>query len=223
VVGQHDVGAFAESHTGALATSWRTTRAALRQAGAVVVDDERELVDAVGALAVARARPRAEAGVGVVTAQAGPWLLLLDDLRRTNVRVPELTAGPQHRLGELLPPMTFQRNPVDTGRPGPELADILTAVAADADVDVIAGYALHEPDAVDLAEAVRTARTGEVPVVLGVGGAGPTVAHQRRELIERGVAVAPDARGVAAATSALVTDARARAAGGAPSDRVAVP
>src|SRR5690606_26369016 len=61
VVGQHDVGAFAESHTGALATSWRTTRAALRQAGAVVVDDERELVDAVGALAVARARPRAEA------------------------------------------------------------------------------------------------------------------------------------------------------------------
>ena len=36
------------SHTGALATSWRTTRAALRQAGAVLVDDERELVDAVG-------------------------------------------------------------------------------------------------------------------------------------------------------------------------------
>ena len=47
VVGRHDIGAFAASHTGALATSWRTTRAALAQAGAVLVDDERELVDAV--------------------------------------------------------------------------------------------------------------------------------------------------------------------------------
>ena len=34
VVGQHDVGAFAASHTGALATSWRTTRAALAQSAA---------------------------------------------------------------------------------------------------------------------------------------------------------------------------------------------
>ena len=62
VVGRHDVGAFAASHTGALATSWRTTRAALAQAGAVLVDDERELVDAVGALSVTRARPRPDAG-----------------------------------------------------------------------------------------------------------------------------------------------------------------
>ncbi|WP_048821334.1 CoA-binding protein, partial [Streptomyces ipomoeae] len=36
VVGRSDIGDFARSHTGALATSWRTTRAALRQAGAVV-------------------------------------------------------------------------------------------------------------------------------------------------------------------------------------------
>jgi len=47
VIGRNDIGAFAASHTGALATSWRTTRAALAQAGAVLVDDERELVDAV--------------------------------------------------------------------------------------------------------------------------------------------------------------------------------
>ncbi len=57
VVGRHDVGAFAASHTGALATSWRTTRAALAQAGAVLVADERELITAVGALAVRTAKP----------------------------------------------------------------------------------------------------------------------------------------------------------------------
>ena len=35
VVGRSDVADFAQSHTGALATTWRVTRAALRQAGAV--------------------------------------------------------------------------------------------------------------------------------------------------------------------------------------------
>ncbi|WP_199435327.1 acetate--CoA ligase family protein [Qaidamihabitans albus] len=211
VVGRHDVGAFAASHTGALATSWRTTRAALAQAGAVLVADERELVDAAGALAVTRARPAATPGVGVVTAQAGPGLLLLDDLRGRREHVPELADGTRRRLAELLPPMTFQRNPVDTGRPGPEFGDVLTTVAVDPKVDVIAGYALHEPDAVDLAAAVRRGRVPQVPVVLGVGGSGTRVAQERRALLAAGVAVAADARGVAAAAGALVADARARA------------
>ncbi|MEU0468861.1 acetate--CoA ligase family protein [Amycolatopsis sp. NPDC006131] len=214
VVGQHDVGAFAASHTGALATSWRTTRAALAQAGAVLVADERELVDAVGALAVTRARPADDPGVGVVTAQAGPGLLLLDDLRGRRARVPELGEETQRRLAELLPPLTFQRNPVDTGRPGPELGGILATVAADPGVDVIAGYALHEPDAVDLAHAARQGLTPDVPVVFGVGGSGEEVTAERRALLEAGIAVAADARGVAAATGALLADARARSRDG---------
>jgi len=94
VVGRNDIGAFAASHTGALATSWRTTRAALAQAGAVLVDDERELVDAVGALAIGRAGPGPDPGVGVVTAQAGPGLLLLDDLRGRRAEVPNWARPP---------------------------------------------------------------------------------------------------------------------------------
>jgi acetyltransferase len=210
VVGRNDVGAFAASHTGALATSWRTTRAALAQAGAVLVSDERELVDAVGALSIVRARPAADPGVGVVTAQAGPGLLLLDDLRGRRARIPELREFTQQRLAELLPPLTFQRNPVDTGRPGPELGDVLATVAADPGVDVIAGYALHEPDAVDLVDAVHRGRTPDVPIVFGLGGSGDQVAADRRALIEAGIAVAADARGVAAAVGALLADARAR-------------
>lgn len=212
VVGQHDVGDFAASHTGALATSWRTTRAALAQAGAVVVGDERELVDAVGALAVSRLAPSVDPGVGVVTAQAGPGLLLLDDLRGRRVRVPELSTSTQDSLSTLLPPLTFQRNPVDTGRPSSELGRVLATVAADPGVELIAGYALHEPDAVDLPRALRAGRTGGVPIVFGVGGTGPAVDATRRALIEGGIAVAADPRGVAAATGALLTDARHRAA-----------
>ncbi|MET7331170.1 acetate--CoA ligase family protein [Nonomuraea sp. NPDC005650] len=210
VVGRNDVGAFAASHTGALATSWRLTRAALAQAGAVLVDDERELVDAVGALSVTRLSPRASAGVGVVTAQAGPGLLLLDDLRGRRARVPELSAATRDTLAELLPPLTYQRNPVDTGRPGPGLGRIFAAVAADPGVDVIAAYTLHEPDAVDIVAAVRQGRTSEVPMVLGLAGTGEEVARRRQALLAAGVAVAAEPRGVAAATAALLADARAR-------------
>ncbi|WP_238413032.1 acetate--CoA ligase family protein [Saccharothrix deserti] len=210
VVGRHDIGAFAASHTGALATSWRTTRAALAQAGAVLVDDERELVDAVGALAVTRVPPHRDAGVGVVTAQAGPGLLLLDDLRGRRVRVPELTPATQDRLGTLLPPMTYQRNPVDTGRPGPELARVFRTVADDPEVDVIAAYALHEPDAVDVVGAAREAHDPDVPMVLGLGGSGEDVARDRRALLDAGIAVATEPRGVAAAIGALIADARSR-------------
>jgi acetyltransferase len=206
VVGRHDVGAFAQSHTGALATSWRTTRAALRQAGAVLVDSERELVDAVAALSLVRL-PAGASGVGVLTAQAGPGLLLLDDLRGRGVDIPELTPATRATVGELLPPLTYQRNPVDTGRPGSEFAAVLRAVAADPGVDVVAGYALHEPDALDLAAAVDAARP-EVPLVVGVGGTGPEVTAARRALLARGIPAMSDPTGVATAVAALLSESR---------------
>jgi acetyltransferase len=210
VVGRNDVAAFAQSHTGALATSWRTTRAALRQAGAVLVDDERELVDAVGALSRVRLTA-GPAGVGVLTAQAGPGLLLLDDLRGRGASVPELTAATQAVLGELLPPLTHQSNPVDTGRPGPAFARVLGAVAGDPGVDVVAAYALHEPDALDLVAAVdESGVAGTLPLVVGVGGVGPDVVATRRALLARGVPALPDPRGVAAAVAALLADAAGR-------------
>ncbi|WP_328770153.1 acetate--CoA ligase family protein [Streptomyces sp. NBC_00286] len=223
VVGRHDVGAFAASHTGALATSWRTTRAALTQAGAVLVDDERELVDAVGALSLVRLPAAVDPGVGVVTAQAGPGLLLLDELRGRRAAVPELTADTRRALAEVLPPLTYQANPVDTGRPGPGFGAVLNTVAADLAVDLIAGYALHEPAAFDLLEAVDTAGHN-VPLLLGVGGTGDDVRRVRRALLERGVPVAADPQGLAAMTGALLADARARhrTAAGAGAPRVAV-
>ncbi|QYN32727.1 acetate--CoA ligase family protein [Pseudonocardia sp. DSM 110487] len=205
VVGRHDVGAFAQSHTGALATSWRTTRAALRQAGAVLVGSERELVDAVAALSLVRL-PAGASGVGVLTAQAGPGLLLLDDLRGRGIDIPELTPPTQAAVGELLPPLTYQRNPVDTGRPGPEFGGVLRAVAADPAVDVVAGYALHEPDALDLAAAVDAA-DAQVPLVVGMGGSGPEVTAARHALLARGIPTMSDPTGVATAVAALLSDA----------------
>jgi acetyltransferase len=209
VVGRNDVAEFARSHTGALATSWRTARAALRAAGAVLVDDERQLVDAATALSSLRLNPIADPGIGVVTAQAGPGLLHIDGLRGRGVAVPALTDATQAALAELLPPLTFQANPVDTGRPDPGFGQVLTTVAADPGIDLVSVYALSEPDTLDLPAAVEAAGLG--PVVVGLGGPPDQVVPQRQALRKLGVPALGSPTGLTVAVTALVDDARARA------------
>jgi len=208
VVGRADVGDFAKSHTGALATAWRTTRAVLAQAGAVVVDDETELVDAVGQLSLVRLEPSADPGVALVTAQAGPGLLVLDSLRHHGVRIPRLADRTRAGLRDLLPPMTFQENPVDTGRPADSFAEVLTTVAGDPEVDLVGIYALSEPDAVDLAEAVSTPVRSGYAVAAGIGGSAAETAPVREKLLGDGVPVHPGPRSLSTAIRAAVTDAR---------------
>jgi acetate---CoA ligase (ADP-forming) len=210
VLGQADVGAFARSHTGALATSWRTIRAALRQTGAVVVDDDRALLDAVAVLARHRLPARTRPGIGVVTAQAGPGLLLADGARAAGVAVPELAAGTVDALGELLPPLTYQRNPVDTGRPGGSFAPVLRTVAADDAVDGLAIYALLEPGAFDLGE-VLDGLPADLPVVVGTAGTPAAVAELRARRGRDGHAIVGTASELVAAVRAWDADSRARA------------
>ena len=184
VVGRNDVADFARSHTGALATSWRTTRAALRGAGAVLVDDERQLVDALAALSVLRLTPLADPGVAVVTAQAGPGLLHVDELRSHRIAVPALTEGTRSALRTLLPPLTYQANPVDTGRPGSGFGQVLSAVAADPGVDLVSVYALCEPDILDLAALAATVESTLSPHLLHalVPAAGHSLVRTSRSL-----------------------------------------
>jgi acyl-CoA synthetase (NDP forming) len=210
VVGRADVGDFARSHTGALATAWRTTRAVLAQAGAVLVDDERELVDAVTALASTRLPACADPGVALVTAQAGAGLLAMDSLRHRGVRLPELSQQTQQRLGALLPPITFQANPVDTGRPGASFADVLVTVSEDPAIDLVAVYALTEPGAVDLAGAMRAGAQPGVPMLAAVGGNEDETTPVRDKLLAGGIGVSGDPAGLSAAVRALVSDARQR-------------
>ena len=209
VVGRNDVAEFARSHTGALATSWRTTRAALSAAGAVIVDDERELVDAAIALSFRRLPATQHTGVGVVTAQAGPGLLHVDGLRGAGVEVPELTGDTTGALAGLLPPMTYQRNPVDTGRPGETFGAVLRTVAADAAVSLTSVYALTEPDTLDLPAAIAAAAPG--PFVVGLDGPEADVREQRDRLRAYGVAAVVGPGALTNAVRALVADARAQA------------
>lgn len=228
VVGRNDVGAFAESHTGALATSWRTTRSLLRQAGAVVVDGVDDLVTAASVLSRVRVDPHPAPGVALVTAQAGPGLAVVDDLHTHGVPVPELSAATQDRLGRLLPPMTFQANPVDTGRPGPAHGEVIATVAEDPAVQLTAVYALAEP-VVDLVEAAEAARAAGHAVVIGVDGPTTDVLACQEKAAAVGAPLVTGPGALATAVAALVDDARLRRlrADGSPAtpggDRVGIP
>lgn len=210
VVGRNDVGDFAASHTGALATSWRTTRALLRQAGAVVVDDVDALVTASSVLARLRLPAQPSPGVGLITAQAGPGLIVADALHTAGVPVPRLLPGTIDALADLLPPMTYQANPVDTGRPGPDHDRVVTTVAADDAVDVTAVYALAEP-VVDLVAAVEPAWAAGLPVVIGVDGPTADVLACQERSRSAGIPVVTGPGALAAGVAALAEDARLQA------------
>lgn len=211
VVGKHDIGEFAQSHTGALATSWRTTRELLRQAGAVVVDHVDELVVATSVLAAGRLSPSASPAAALVTAQAGPGLVIADALHEAGVGLPTLSQETQDAVAELLPPMTYQANPVDTGRPGPQHDELVSIVAADAAIDVTAVYALTEP-VVDLVASAVPAHESGRAVVVGIDGPGPDVTEAVGKAAAAGVPLVVGPRALATAVSALAEDARRQAA-----------
>ena len=212
-VGRSDVAEFAQSHTGALTGSYAVTRAALQQAGAVVVDSLEEMVAALVALRAVRLPAGDRAGVGLLTGQAGPGLVVADALGARGIALPRLTDATQRRIAELLPPLTFQANPVDTGRPSPTFGDVLGAVVADPRIDVVGVYALDEPGALDPVAALGPA-AGRV--LFASGGPADALVERREALGDVGVPVLASPGDLATGLAAVVTDARVRSVADAP-------
>lgn len=170
VAGRSDIGEFAVSHTGNLMGSYQRTAAALVQAGAVVVDSTDELAQAAAVLAAGRLAPKERNAFGVITGQAGPGLLIVDGLKTAGLAVPELGAATMKAIEALLPPMTFVKNPVDTGRPGPSFPEIVRLVAGDANIDATLVFGLCEPAVLDPAAATKPAFDAGERVVFGTMG-----------------------------------------------------
>ena len=214
VIGRNNVSEFAQSHTGALATSWRTARSVLAQAGAVVVDDEEQLVAALIGLSGGRAAPSPAPGVALITGQAGPGLLIADELASRGTELPRLSEAAQQRLGELLPPLTYQANPVDTGRPGPEFPEVIATVADDPAVDVVGIYGLAEP-VLDMIGSVREARSAsrsDARMIVSMDGPSDEMAGVRAAALEAGIPFVTGPLALARAVAAVAEDARIRGA-----------
>ncbi|HWP09825.1 MAG TPA: acetate--CoA ligase family protein [Polyangiaceae bacterium] len=210
-VGRSDIAEFAASHTGNLMGSYAIRTSALRQAGAVVVDSTAELVAATALLSQHRLAPKPRPGIGVLTAQGGAGLLVLDRLKHRGLSVPALSEVTRQRIERELPPMTFLRNPVDTGRPPPSFPAVLEALTEDPGIDMTLVYAIHEP-AVLRAEQVLPAVAERVkkPIVFAtVGPPGDTDATLE-QLRTAGIYVAGSPEELADAAITLSEDASAQ-------------
>jgi acyl-CoA synthetase (NDP forming) len=211
-VGKRDIGEFAQSHTGNLLGSYAVRVNALRQAGAVVVDSTEELAAAAAVLSLYRLSPKEQAGVGIITAQAGAGLVMLDWLRSRGVSVPALTAPTLARIRACLPPMTYLSNPVDTGRPGESFGDVFAALTDDPGIDAVIAYALSEPAALRPAELLPDlARRTSKPILFGTAGTREETEPTRDALHQARLYVAGSPDELARAAVTLVTDARHRA------------
>jgi acyl-CoA synthetase (NDP forming) len=210
-VGKADLGGFAESHTGNLMGSFDLTCAGLRQAGAVVVETTTALIDAAHALSNGRLSPSADPGVGILTGQAGAGLLMTDKLRSAGISVPEIGADTISRIAGMLPPLTYLKNPVDTGRPLESFGVVCRTLSQDPVVDALLVYALHESDSVDFADAIGAAanQSGK-PTVFGTQGVKRDIDPIKKALKKQRVAVLTSPDRAAGAMQALVEDSRAR-------------
>lgn len=210
-VGKADLGGFAESHTGNLMGTYELTCAGLRQAGAVVVDTTTALIDAAHALSNARLPPSASPGVGILTGQAGPGLLMTDKLRTAGIAVPEIGEETISKIAGLLPPLTYLKNPVDTGRPLESFGEICSALSQDPVIDALLVYALHESDSVDFADAIGSAAdlSGK-PCVYGTQGMNKDIGPLMKALEKRRVTAIASPDRAAGAVQSLVEDARAQ-------------
>ncbi|WP_089819238.1 CoA-binding protein [Halomicrobium zhouii] len=211
-VGQSDVGEFAESHTGALTGDHALYEAGFAQYGVPTVDATDHLLDAAAALGDS---PTPDGpNVGVVTAQAGPGIIITDRIQRAGGVLPELTAETRDRVGDILPGITYADNPVDTGRPMPAFGEIVTAVAEDDNVDVVLVYELFEQalgfpvEALDgLAERV------DKPVLFATEGIEADLAEDRAALEAAGVPVFETPERAAEAAAVLARYARSHGEG----------
>ena len=185
-VGQSDVGEFAASHTGALTGDHALYAAGFAQYGVPTVEASDRLLDAAAALGDS---PDPDGpNVGVVTAQAGPGIIIADRIQRAGGRLPELAGETRERIDDALRGVTYTGNPVDTGRPMPEFGGVVTAVAEDDNVDIVLVYELFEAALGFPVDALSgLADRVDKPVLFATEGIEEDMAADRRALSAAGV------------------------------------
>ncbi|MCW4037268.1 MAG: CoA-binding protein [Candidatus Bathyarchaeota archaeon] len=98
------------SHTASIAGSAEIVKAALKQSGAVVVDDIEELFDAAQVLSQPQAAGK---NVAVLSNAGGLGVITTDWCHRLGLKVPQLPAQTREELKSFLLPIASTYNPID--------------------------------------------------------------------------------------------------------------
>ncbi len=179
------------SHTGSMAGDWKVFSAAMRQAGAVVVNTPVELSDVARALEVVGKR---KGGVAVLAIQAGLGIVAADIIEESGGRLAKFSDKTSAAVRSLLPPITMRDNPVDLSFSGLDLklfSEIVKIVSADEDVGVVLFlYAVAPPSWVLPAEAIKAViRCSHKPVIIAYSSTPEDFTKMAAELEKEGVLV----------------------------------
>lgn len=166
------------SHTSALAGDWATHAAALRQWGAVVVEDLDGMFDALELFALCRARP-AGPSIGVITNSGGIGVLCADAATSLGLDIPPLSPDVEASIAERLPAFGSPRNPVDVALQlltEPErLGFYIETVAGDPGIDIVMPFPGVTRRSVEtvVGEIADAAAATDKPVIAGWLGGDP--------------------------------------------------
>lgn len=185
----------ASSHTAAMAQDFPVTRAVLRQAGAIVVDDGLTLFDVASALD--RQPPRQGRRVAIISNSGGTGVELADLCESQGLEVPELSEGLRESIAQILPSHGSARNPIDVTTAwqrfgamyGQSLRALLASDEIDAVVPVLLQRSALDDAVIDAVIAqIEVARIAGIQKPVHVCWAAPREADvQRRRLQAAGV------------------------------------
>ena len=185
----------AASHTAALAQDFAVARAALRQAGAVLVDDGLTLFDVAAALD--RQPPLRGKRVAIITNSGGTGVELADLLETEGLDVPSLSTPLREAIARHLPAHGSAANPVDVTTDwkrfpamyGQSLAALLASDEVDAVVPVLLQRSALDAGVVDaVIEASRSAAAGGVAKPVHICWVAPAEGDPlRRKLLAAGL------------------------------------
>ena len=185
----------AASHTDALAGDYRIAAAALRQAGARLVEDGLALLDVAAALDLAP--PLRGRRVAIITNSGGTGVELADLLEAQGLAVPALSTPLQDRIRTWIPAYGSAANPVDVTTDWPRFADMygktLEALLASGEVDAVVPVLLQRsalmPEVTErVISAAHAAREAGDPATVHVCWVGPQGSEeQRRRLLRAGI------------------------------------
>ncbi|MCE4614121.1 MAG: CoA-binding protein [Desulfurococcales archaeon] len=182
----------AASHTAALAGDYNVLKGALKQARILESDEVLDLFDMGKALANLR-YPRGKRVV-IVTNAGGPGVIMVDNLIRYGLEVPELSKELQEKLKSVFPPRVAVRNPVDlTGDASNEAYEkALTTIVESGEADIIVVIALMQPPVlkIELGDLIADIAWSHHNIPFVVVTMGSDIAKQLEERVEgRGIPV----------------------------------
>jgi acetyltransferase len=160
--------AAAKSHTGALAGDYAVSRAALRQAGIIVVNRSHNILPVAEALALLP--PPAARRVAVLADGGGHATIAVDALAEQGMELPALGEDTRAKLAARLPPAAALGNPVDLAGGADAnpavFADCARAMLQDENVDALlivglfGGYKIRFSETLERVENQTAARLG---------------------------------------------------------------